>query len=148
MTERKYLPTLAELIDRLSIVILKSVFIPENREAYLKERYDIEDDIRGLLAPVPELAMGRVPVGVEEITAAMIIMLANRTIWLSEHEARKGLPDNDKLLKFSHSINGVRNAAKNVISKIQGDRIDLKVDSFAAGLPPELGSWNLFEERK
>ena len=29
MEERKYLPTLSELIDRLSIVQLKEVFIPE-----------------------------------------------------------------------------------------------------------------------
>ena len=34
MSERKYLPTLAELIDRLSIIQLKEVFITEHKEEY------------------------------------------------------------------------------------------------------------------
>ena len=35
--KRKYLPTLSELIDRLSIAQLKEVFIPEHKEEYAKE---------------------------------------------------------------------------------------------------------------
>ena len=34
MEQRKYLPTLGELIDRLSIHQLKEVFIPEHKEEY------------------------------------------------------------------------------------------------------------------
>ena len=34
---RKYLPTLSELIDRLSIVQLKEVFILEHKNEYSKE---------------------------------------------------------------------------------------------------------------
>ena len=34
MKERKYLPTLSELIDRLSIVQLKEVFISEHKAEY------------------------------------------------------------------------------------------------------------------
>ena len=41
MSHRKYLPTIAELIDRLSIVQLKEVFIPEHKEEYAKEIEDI-----------------------------------------------------------------------------------------------------------
>ena len=37
MKQRKYLPTLGDLIDRLSIVQLKEVFIPEFKEEYSKE---------------------------------------------------------------------------------------------------------------
>ena len=36
LTERKYLPTLSELIDRLSIVQLKEVFITEHKEEYAR----------------------------------------------------------------------------------------------------------------
>ena len=36
--ERKYLPTLAELIDRLSISQLKEVFITEHKEEYAQEK--------------------------------------------------------------------------------------------------------------
>ena len=35
--ERKYLPTLSELIDRLSIIQLKEVFISEHKTEYAKE---------------------------------------------------------------------------------------------------------------
>ena len=34
---RKYLPTLGELIDRLSIVQLKEVKIPQHKEEYAQE---------------------------------------------------------------------------------------------------------------
>ena len=46
---RKYLPTLSELIDRLSIAQLKEVFIPEHKKEYAKEikaLYDMGDKER------------------------------------------------------------------------------------------------------
>jgi hypothetical protein len=46
MNQRKYLPTLSELIDRLSIVQLKEVFISEHKEEYSKEITDIVHDIQ------------------------------------------------------------------------------------------------------
>ena len=45
MKNRKYLPTLSELIDRLSIVQLKEVFISEHKEEYSQEIKDICHDI-------------------------------------------------------------------------------------------------------
>ena len=42
---RKYLPTLSELIDRLSIIQLKEVFITEHKEEYVQEISDICHDI-------------------------------------------------------------------------------------------------------
>ena len=45
MEKRKYLPTLAELVDRLSIVQLKEVFIPEHKNEYAREISDIMHDI-------------------------------------------------------------------------------------------------------
>ena len=45
MTNRKYLPTLSELVDRLSIAQLKEVFITEHKDEYAKEIEDIMHDI-------------------------------------------------------------------------------------------------------
>ena len=45
MEQRKYLPTLGELIDRLSIHQLKEVFISEHKEEYAKEISDMIHDI-------------------------------------------------------------------------------------------------------
>jgi hypothetical protein len=42
---RKYLPTLSELVDRLSIVQLKEVFITGHKEEYAQEISDIVHDI-------------------------------------------------------------------------------------------------------
>ena len=47
--DRKYLPTISELIDRLSIVQLKEVFITEHKEEYAKEIKDIVHDIDMLM---------------------------------------------------------------------------------------------------
>jgi hypothetical protein len=145
---RKYLPTFADLIDRLSIVILKSVFISEHHDAYMEERKLIEHDIAIILGPKPEIARGWIPLTAEEISAVMIIMLANRFIWENEAKARLGGSEQDKLLKLTHSINGVRNRAKNILAKYWGHRQDLKIDSFAADLDPAFGNWNLFEAEK
>ena len=41
MSERKYLPTLSELIDRLSIAQLKEVFVTEHKDEYSQEIADI-----------------------------------------------------------------------------------------------------------
>ena len=49
MENRKYLPTLNELIDRLSIHQLKEVFIPENKDNYAKEMKDMVHDIELIL---------------------------------------------------------------------------------------------------
>ena len=46
---RKYLPTLSELIDRLSIAQLKEVFITEHKKEYAKEIQDIVHDIQETL---------------------------------------------------------------------------------------------------
>ena len=49
MENRKYLPTISELIDRLSIVQLKEVFIPEHKEEYAQEIRDIIHDLDELI---------------------------------------------------------------------------------------------------
>lgn len=134
---RRYLPTLAELIDRLSIVQLKAIFIPENATAYNEERALIEHDIDMLLEGKKLTA--------KDIRAIMVVMLANRVIWENESKARAGGDDQDKLLKFTHSINGVRNTAKNMIASSAAERVDLKTDCFAEKLVAEFGAWDIFK---
>jgi hypothetical protein len=139
---RKYLPTLAELIDRLSIVQLKAIFIPENKDAYEEEIQLIMHDIDEILLPThPDHGAG---ITAKMIRAIMVVMLTNRYIWENESKARLGGSEQDKLLKLTHSINGIRNTAKNVISNEMGERVDLKIDCLAADLIKEFGNWNIF----
>lgn len=139
MTERKYLPTFAELVDRLAIVILKSVFIPENRDAYREEMVLIECDLDSII-----LEMVDHQFSAKSIRAILVVMLANHFIWTNEASAREDGGGFEKL-RLTHAVNGVRNTAKNVIARDMGQRVDLKVDCLAADLPKELGNWNIFD---
>lgn len=134
--QRKYLPTLSDLVDRLSIVQLKAIFIPERAKEYARERALIEHDI--------DLILKRKRVNASDVHAMLVIMLANRFIWENESKARAGGNEQDKLLKLTHSINGVRNAAKNQLARLDGGRKDYKIDSLAADLPTEFGNWRIF----
>ena len=49
MKQRRYIQTLSELIDRLSIVQLKEVFITEHKKEYAQEIEDIVHDIQLIL---------------------------------------------------------------------------------------------------
>lgn len=135
--ERLYLPTLAELIDRLCIVQLKEIHIGAHRDEYVEEKRLIMHDIDLLRRDRPAL-------GAEDILAVAVLMLANSTIWNNESKAREGGSEQDYLLKFTHSINGVRSAAKNVLAQSGGERKDLKVDCLAADIPAQFGNWRIW----
>jgi len=144
---RQYLPTLAELIDRLSIVLLKSIFIGENRESYLSEIGLIEQDINSELNRLHGEKDFRFRA--YDLRMIMMVMLANRWIWENESVVRKGSYHGDKayegdLLRATHSVNGIRNTAKNNLAVAFGERKDLKVDCLAADLPSDLGNWDVF----
>ena len=123
---RKYLPTFAELIDRLSIVTLKSIKIAENKEEYEKEAHEILHDLDLVIKEK------KIKLTAQMIRAMLVLSWSNETIWASESKAREGGNEQDHLLKFTHSINGVRNDAKNVIANEIGERKDLKLDCIAA----------------
>lgn len=136
---RKYLPTFAELVDRLSIVTLKAIFIPSNKEAYDQEARDIMHDVDLLIREKG------IVLNAECIRAIQVIQLANRYIWENESKCRSGESQDLSLLKLTHSINGVRNTAKNVLSHQLGERKDLKVDCLAAELKSDFQNWDIFK---
>ena len=137
---RKYLPTFAELIDRMSIVQMKAIFIPEHSEAYKDEIRLILHDIDEIITETPDFRPDA-----KTIHAILLVMLSNRVVWENESIARQGGSDQDARLKFTHSINGVRNSAKNIIAAKIGGRQDWKIDSFAAELVEQFGNWRVFE---
>jgi hypothetical protein len=140
--QRKYLPTLSDLVDRLSIVQLKAVFITEHTEEYVKERALIEHDVDLILN---ELAKNGNFIKASHVHAIIVLAIANRFIWENESKARAGGSEHDHLLKLTHSINGVRNTAKNQLAAVDGGRRDYKVDCLSADLPLEFGNWRIFD---
>lgn len=139
MSERKYLPTLAELIDRLSIAQLKEVKIPEHKEEYAKEIADIVHDIDVILHERAELE-GVVDGSItgETIRAIVVLSQINAHIWANESNYRKGIKEGNNL-ELTHGINGIRNTAKNKIQEIVGGRMDYKIDCLAA----EFKDWEI-----
>jgi len=147
---RRYLPTLSDLVDRLTIVQQKAIFIPDKKDAYLAEMTDIMHDIDLMLND--HAGKGRL-IGAREIRAICVIQLTNRWIWENEaiirHEDGSKLSDEKKMefyrrLVATHSINGVRNSAKNELAVFDGGRKDHKIDCFAAELVEEFGNWDVF----
>ena len=130
---RKYLPTISELIDRLSIVQLKEVFISEHKEEYAKEIKDIVEDLY-------ELIYWEKPTG-EMIRAIVVLAQMNLHFWHNETKYRAG--EGDVNLGLTHGLNGIRNTAKNKIQEnlVEGGRKDYKVDCIAAEFEDWEVSW-------
>jgi len=130
--ERKYLPTLSELIDRLSIAQLKEVFISEHKEEYAAEINDIVHDIDMILSESEEKLNG------ETVRAIVVLAQMNLHIWHNESNYRKGIKDGNDL-ELTHGLNGIRNTSKNKIQEIVGGRKDYKTDCLAA----EFEDWEI-----
>ena len=126
---RKYLPTIAELIDRLSIVQLKEVFISEHKKEYAKEIQDIVHDLNleGLDGNL--------------IRAIIVLSQMNIHIWHNETKYRAG--EGDGNLGLTHGLNGIRNTAKNIIQDQLDDdgRKDYKIDCIAEEFDDWEVSW-------
>ena len=128
MANRKYLPTVAELIDRLSIIQLKEVFISEHKEEYAQEIKDIVHDLNklGLEKEYDYSNLG------ELLRAVVVLSQMNLHIWHNETKYRAG--DGDGNLGLTHGLNGIRQ------DKVDNEgRKDYKIDCIAA----EFKDWDV-----
>jgi|TARA_B100000085_G_C18457231_1_gene477395 hypothetical protein len=132
--KRKYLPTLSELIDRLSIAQLKEVFIPEHKAEYANEIQDILHDID------LEIREKNVILNADTIRAIVVLSQMNLHIWHNESNYRKGIKDGNNL-ELTHGLNGIRNTAKNIVQENVGGRKDYKIDCLAADFKDWEISW-------
>ena len=132
--KRKYLPTLAELVDRLSIAQLKEVFITEHKEEYAQEIKDIVHDIDLILNDENVRLSGK------DVRAIVVLSQMNLHIWHNESNYRAGTGDGN--LGLTHGLNGIRNTAKNMIQENVGGRKDYKIDCIAAEFKDWEVSWN------
>ena len=133
--DRKYLPTLAELIDRLSIIQLKEVFITEHKDEYAQEIKDIVHDINLILEDEGVMLSGK------DVRAIIVLSQMNLHIWHNETQYRAGTGDGN--LGLTHGLNGIRNTAKNIIQENVGGRKDYKIDCIAA----EFKDWEISWEK-
>jgi hypothetical protein len=130
--ERKYLPTFSELIDRLTIVQLKEVFITEHKQEYSNEIKDILHDLD------LHIKENNVVLTSEVVRAIVVLSQMNLHIWHNESNYRKGIKDGNNL-ELTHGLNGIRNTAKNKIQEVVGGRKDYKIDCLAS----EFKDWEI-----
>ena len=153
---RQYLPSLSELIDRLSIVQLKEVFITDHKGEYGEEIKQILHDINIILnnqshAVLEDESCGTqsfkglsenstLNLDAETIRAIIVLAQMNLHIWHNESNYRKGIKDGNNL-ELTHGLNGIRNTAKNKIQEKVGGRKDYKIDCLAAEFKDWEVSW-------
>lgn len=135
MKNRKYLHSLGDLIDRLSIVQLKEVFIADHKAEYSQEIADIVHDIQLILDEQSEST-----ITAEAIRAIVVVSQMNLHIWHNESNYRRGNKEGNNL-ELTHGLNGIRNTAKNKIQEVVGGRKDYKVDCLAADFKDWEISW-------
>ena len=137
MSNRKYLPTFAELIDRLSIAQLKENFISAYKDEYAEEIKDIIHDIQLCLDE------NKGQITAKTIRAIVVLSQMNLHIWHNESNYRKGIKEGNNL-ELTHGLNGIRNTAKNRIQEAHGGRKDYKIDCLAA----EFKDWEISWEQE
>ena len=134
MSDRQWLPTLGELIDRLSIHQLKEVFIPKNKDNYANEIDDMVYDINLIIKE------NNANIDGEFIRAVIVLSQMNAHIWYNESQVRKGERGSDNLM-LTHGLNGIRNTAVNKIMERVGGRKDYKIDCIASEFKDWEVSW-------
>ena len=112
--ERKYLPTLADLIDILSIDQIKEIRL-ENKKSYALEMKKISHDIDVLIS------QKQIKLSSKLIRIIIVIAQMNLFIWNNKDEMQKDPSRYNDLLKMAHQLNGLRNRMKNLLLELCDD---------------------------
>ena len=111
--------------------------MPEHREQYAAEIKDICHDIEAMLSV--EWKDGGIAIGADFLRAVVVLAQFNLHIWQNESKCRNGEAGSN--LALSHSLNGRRIEAKNIINDVAGGPQDRKVDCLAAEFQDWQVSW-------
>ena len=122
---RKYLPSFAEKIDRLTICGLKEIYSPDGE----KFHQEIEEILHDIQLDIDE----GVVVTSDIIRAIIVLTQANLAIWLNEDDVRKdrntkSLEEIGSNLLYTHGLNSARCIAKTRIQNLIGGRVDEKIN--------------------
>jgi len=129
---------LGEYLDRLTILQLKEVNrAGELKEQITKEIQDIVHDINVLLN-----TQGRMKQITGEFLRDLIILAQfNTHVWNNENTAREAGKEDDattaRVLRLTHSLNGIRVEARNRLQRLLNGRIEKKVDCLANTMAEE-----------
>ena len=114
---RLYLPTIADLVDTMSIDQIKMIKIKKHRGSYREEIERISHDINLMIAEKKNVKLNA-----RLIRIFSTIALINLFIWNLKDEMQKDDGKYDQFLKLAHQLNGIRNQMKNLLLVEFGDK--------------------------
>jgi hypothetical protein len=115
-SQRLYLPTLAELIDRLTVDQIKEVILSQNKASYAEEMRLIEHDIDQIIQEKD------IKLSAHLIRIVIVLAQFNLHIWNNKDKMQEDPEHYAELLIMAHKLNGIRNQVKNRIMEASGDR--------------------------
>ena len=112
---RQYLPSFAELVDRLTVDQIKEVLAPSGGGSIADEIKTLENDM--------DMIIGQQDVTVSARMLRKVIVLAqiNLHIWHNKDQMQTEPDRYAELLTMAHQLNGIRNRIKNSLLDDSGD---------------------------
>ena len=112
---RQYLPSFAELVDRLTVDQIKEVLAPSGAGSIADEIKTLENDM--------DMIIGEQDVTVSARMLRKVIVLAqiNLHIWHNKDQMQTEPDRYAELLTMAHQLNGIRNRIKNSLLDDSGD---------------------------
>ena len=114
--ERHFLPSFAELIDRLTVDQIKEVLLTDRSEEMSKEIQDICKDIDVMINQKQVVLSSRF------IRIVVILAQMNVHIWNNKDKMKAEPEKYDEHLKLAHQLNGLRNQMKNLLLEDSEER--------------------------
>jgi hypothetical protein len=112
---RLYLPTLADLLDRLSVTQIKEVLLPEQSAIYTEEIRRLEHDIDRI---INEKGL---QLSAQLVRMAMVLAQMNLHIWHLKDRMQAEPERYSEHLNLAHQLNGIRNRMRNLILEFSGE---------------------------
>ena len=132
-TGRQFLPTFAELLDRMTVTQIKLSLIENGKEDFKDELRKISHDLNYIIEAK------NIPLNSELILAFINLAQINLHIWNNKDKMQENLDNQEiylQLLKISHQLNGFRNQLKNRLLAVEGitDKSQLRSNFETDGL--------------
>ena len=116
LNERQFLPSFAELIDRLTVDQIKEVLLTDRSEEMSKEIKAICQDIDVLIN------QKHIKLSARFIRIVVILAQMNVQIWHNKDKMKIEPEKYNEYLKLAHQLNGLRNQMKNLLLEESGEK--------------------------
>lgn len=104
---RQYLPSFAELVDRLTVDQIKEVLAPSRSTSIAEEIKRLENDMNMIINTENVIVSARL------LRKVIILAQINLHIWHNKDEMQEDPERYSELLTMAHQLNGIRNRIKN-----------------------------------